>query len=76
MSIEEGERLTEKKRLARVRRWVGQEWAEVRRSVRSACGEAGPERDTLVQSLKAAAAAIAAWAVSGWWFQAPMALLA
>ncbi|MEU6936408.1 FUSC family protein, partial [Streptomyces rubiginosohelvolus] len=38
--------------------------------------EAGPERDTLVQSLKAAAAAIAAWAVSGWWFQAPMALLA
>ncbi|WP_326685352.1 aromatic acid exporter family protein [Streptomyces microflavus] len=37
---------------------------------------AGPERDTLVQSLKAAAAAIAAWAVSGWWFQTPMALLA
>ncbi|MFF3032425.1 aromatic acid exporter family protein [Streptomyces rubiginosohelvolus] len=38
--------------------------------------EAGPERDTLVQSLKAAGAAIAAWGVSGWWFQAPMALLA
>ncbi|MGW5990331.1 FUSC family protein [Streptomyces anulatus] len=57
-------------------RWVGQEWAEVRRSARSAREEAGPERDTLVQSLKAAAAAIAAWAVSGWWFQAPMALLA
>lgn len=48
----------------------------MRRSARSAREEAGPERDTLVQSLKAAAAAIAAWAVSGWWFQAPMALLA
>ncbi len=58
------------------RRWAGREWAEVRRSVRSAFVEAGPERDTLVQSLKAAGAAIAAWAVSGWWFQAPMALLA
>ncbi|MFF6909620.1 aromatic acid exporter family protein [Streptomyces sp. NPDC012389] len=57
-------------------RWVGQEWAEVRRAVRSACEEAGPERDTLVQSLKAAAAAILAWALTGWWFQAPMALLA
>ncbi|MFJ2854289.1 FUSC family protein [Streptomyces rubiginosohelvolus] len=57
-------------------RWAVQEWAEVRRSARSALVEAGPERDTLVQSLKAAAAAIAAWAVSGWWFQAPMALLA
>ncbi|CAH9419900.1 hypothetical protein SGL43_06956 [Streptomyces globisporus] len=57
-------------------RWAGREWAEVRRSVRSAFVEAGPERDTLVQSLKAAGAAIAAWAVSGWWFQAPMALLA
>ncbi|SCD62335.1 hypothetical protein GA0115261_1010625, partial [Streptomyces sp. OspMP-M43] len=57
-------------------RWAGREWAEVRRSVRSAFVEAGPERDTLVQSLKAAGAAIAAWALSGWWFQAPMALLA
>ncbi|GFN08910.1 hypothetical protein Smic_74660 [Streptomyces microflavus] len=56
--------------------WVGREWAEVRWSVRSAREVAGPERDTLVQSLKAAAAAIAAWAVSGWWFQTPMALLA
>ncbi|MGW0860733.1 FUSC family protein, partial [Streptomyces sp. NPDC002690] len=38
--------------------------------------EAGPERDTLVQSLKAAAAAIVAWALTGWWLHAPMALLA
>lgn len=57
-------------------RWLGLEWAEVWRSVRSAYEEAGTERDTLVQSLKAAGAAIAAWAVSGWWLQAPMALLA
>ncbi|MHB0895727.1 FUSC family protein [Streptomyces sundarbansensis] len=56
--------------------WVVHECAEVGRSARSACIEAGSERDTFVQSLKAAAAAIAAWAVSGWWFQAPMALLA
>ncbi|MFI8157965.1 aromatic acid exporter family protein [Streptomyces microflavus] len=76
MSTEKGNGLTGKVRLTRPRRWVGQEWAEVRRSVRSALIEAGPERDTLVQSLKAAGAAIAAWAVSGWWFQAPMALLA
>ncbi|WP_404950615.1 aromatic acid exporter family protein [Streptomyces sp. ARC12] len=76
MNIEEGKRLTGIVRSARARRWAGQEWEEVRRSVRSACVEAGPERDTLVQSMKAAGAAIAAWAVSGWWFQAPMALLA
>ncbi|MFJ5825593.1 FUSC family protein [Streptomyces microflavus] len=76
VSTEKGNGLTGKARLTRPRRWVGQEWAEVRRSVRSALVEAGPERDTLVQSLKAAGAAIAAWAVSGWWFQAPMALLA
>ncbi|MFJ3561431.1 aromatic acid exporter family protein [Streptomyces anulatus] len=75
VSIEERKRLKGKVR-PRMRWWLGREWAEVRRSVRSACVEAGPERDTLVQSLKAAGAAIAAWAVSGWWFQAPMALLA
>ncbi|MFD3880642.1 FUSC family protein [Streptomyces microflavus] len=64
-------------RLSHVWKWVVQEWAEVRRSTRAACVEAGPERNTFVQSLKAAAAAaISAWAVSGWWFQAPIALLA
>lgn len=57
-------------------RWAQREWKVVRRSVHSAFEEAGPERDTLVQSLKAAAAAIAAWALTGWWFHAPMALLA
>ncbi|WP_406388113.1 FUSC family protein [Streptomyces sp. NBC_00887] len=57
-------------------RWAGREWTAVRRSVHSAFEESGPERDTLVQSLKAAAAAIIAWALTGWWLQAPMALLA
>ncbi|MFC8224820.1 FUSC family protein [Streptomyces sp. NPDC057287] len=57
-------------------RWAGREWAGVRRSVHNAFEEPGPERDTLVQSLKAAAAAIIAWALTGWWLQAPMALLA
>ncbi|MET7370295.1 FUSC family protein [Streptomyces sp. NPDC005566] len=56
--------------------WAGREWATVRRSVHNAFEESGPERDTLVQSLKAAAAAIIAWALTGWWLQAPMALLA
>ncbi|MFF3263649.1 aromatic acid exporter family protein [Streptomyces sp. NPDC002932] len=42
----------------------------------SAVKESGPERDTLVQSLKAAAAAIIAWALTGLWLQAPMAFLA
>ncbi|MGW2279804.1 hypothetical protein [Streptomyces sp. NPDC001770] len=56
--------------------WLGQERDTVRRSVHCAFEQAGPERDTLVQSLKAAMAAIAAWALTGWWLQAPMALLA
>ncbi|WP_181383361.1 aromatic acid exporter family protein [Streptomyces sp. NWU339] len=46
------------------------------RSARSALRRPGPERDTMVQSLKAAGAAIAAWALTGWWLEAPMALLA
>ncbi|MFB8029361.1 MULTISPECIES: FUSC family protein [unclassified Streptomyces] len=56
--------------------WAGREWAGVRRSVHNAFEESGPERDTLVQSLKAAASAIVAWALTGWWLEAPMALLA
>ncbi|MFD6426906.1 aromatic acid exporter family protein, partial [Streptomyces sp. NPDC060198] len=57
-------------------RWAGREWEAVHRSAHNAFEEAGPERDTLVQSLKAAAAAIVAWALTGWWLHAPMALLA
>ncbi|MFH8982144.1 FUSC family protein [Streptomyces varsoviensis] len=53
--------------------------AEVRgvaRATGRAAKSAGPERDTAVQALKAAAAALAAWALAGWWWHAPMALLA
>ncbi|MFS0691534.1 FUSC family protein [Streptomyces nitrosporeus] len=35
-----------------------------------------PDRYQLAQSLKAAAAAALAWAVTGWWLEAPMALMA
>ncbi|MFF1706706.1 aromatic acid exporter family protein [Streptomyces sp. NPDC058252] len=58
--------------------WPSLAWeaAGVWRSVRPAFTEAGPERDTAVQSLKAAGAALLAWAVAGWWWNAPMALLA
>lgn len=57
-------------------RWAAREWAAVRRSVHGAFEAPGPERDSLVQSLKAAAAAITAWALTGWWLKAPMAFLA
>ncbi|MEU5609679.1 aromatic acid exporter family protein [Streptomyces sparsogenes] len=36
----------------------------------------GRERDLLVQSLKAAGAAILAWSISGWWLKDPVALMA
>jgi hypothetical protein len=48
----------------------------VGRSVRRCVTESGPERETAVQSLKAAGAALLAWAIAGWWWNAPMALLA
>ncbi|MDQ0797836.1 FUSC family protein [Streptomyces sp. B1I3] len=35
-----------------------------------------PDRYMMVQSLKAAGAAALAWALTGWWLQAPMALMA
>ncbi|MEK8174248.1 hypothetical protein NKH77_50455 [Streptomyces sp. M19] len=54
-------------------RW---EAAAVWRTARIAVRQSGPERDTMVQSLKAAGAAIAAWALTGWWLNAPLALLA
>lgn len=68
--------LARKARWPPARRGAQREWAAVRQSVRSAVKESGPERDTLVQSLKAAAAAIIAWALTGWWLHAPMAFLA
>ncbi|MBP0459857.1 FUSC family protein [Streptomyces bomunensis] len=57
-------------------RRAGWEAAAVGRSVRNALRESGPERDTMVQALKAAAAAILAWAIVGVWIKGAMALLA
>ncbi|MGA5097358.1 FUSC family protein [Streptomyces lavendulocolor] len=55
---------------------AGWEAAAVGRSVRRALAGPGPERDLAVQAIKAAGAAILAWAVAGWWWQAPLALMA
>ncbi|MFI9152535.1 aromatic acid exporter family protein [Streptomyces sp. NPDC053367] len=46
------------------------------RAVRRAWTEPGRERDLTVQAGKAALAACVAWAVAGWWLQAPMAFVA
>ncbi|MET7644108.1 aromatic acid exporter family protein [Streptomyces sp. NPDC005426] len=46
------------------------------RAVRRAWTEPGRERDLTVQVGKAALAACVAWAVAGWWLQAPMAFVA
>ncbi|WP_336320364.1 FUSC family protein [Streptomyces lavendofoliae] len=58
--------------------WHGAGWeaAAVGGSVRRALTGPGPERDLAVQAVKAAGAAILAWAVAGWWWQAPLALMA
>ncbi|MDN3293229.1 aromatic acid exporter family protein [Streptomyces ficellus] len=55
---------------------IGWEAAAVGESIRRALSGPGPERDMAVQSLKAAGAAILAWAVAGWWWKAPLALMA
>ncbi|MEW2299780.1 aromatic acid exporter family protein [Streptomyces sp. NPDC006655] len=57
-------------------RFTTGELRAVGRSVRRSVTERGPERETAVQSLKAAAAAVLAWALAGWWWHAPFALLA
>nr|WP_179342569.1 aromatic acid exporter family protein [Streptomyces sp. alain-838] len=48
----------------------------VGRAVRAAWRGPGRERDLVVQSLKAAGAALIAWAVAGVWLDDPMALMA
>lgn len=52
------------------------EMSAVRGSVHRALAGPGPERDVTVQALKAAGAALLAWALVGWWWDAPMALMA
>ncbi|MGW7053175.1 FUSC family protein [Streptomyces sp. NPDC054887] len=56
--------------------WLSREVAAIGRSARRAAAGPGPERDVVTQSLKAAGAAAAAWALTGWWWNAPMALMA
>ncbi|MFM9500162.1 FUSC family protein [Streptomyces galilaeus] len=63
--------------------WTGWATGAVRRhggaavrAVRRAWTEPGRERDLTVQAGKAALAACLAWAVAGWWLQAPMAFVA
>ncbi|MFF3979812.1 aromatic acid exporter family protein [Streptomyces sp. NPDC001828] len=48
----------------------------VKGSLQRALAGPGPERDMGVQALKAAGAALIAWLLAGWWWQAPMALMA
>ncbi|MFH8409744.1 aromatic acid exporter family protein [Streptomyces sp. NPDC018019] len=57
-------------------RWAWWEATAVGRTVRAAARHSGAERDTVVQSLKAAGAATGAWALTGWWLNAPLALMA
>jgi hypothetical protein len=45
-------------------------------AVRRAWAEPGRERDLAAQAVKAALAAWVAWAVAGWWLNAPMAFVA
>ncbi|MFI7395660.1 aromatic acid exporter family protein [Streptomyces tendae] len=63
----------------RGRRPVAAVWWEacaVGRAVRAAWRRPGRERDLIVQSLKAAGAALIAWGVAGVWLDDPMALMA
>ncbi|GAA3721772.1 FUSC family protein [Streptomyces tremellae] len=59
-----------------VGQWIKWEAAAVGRTARYAVAHPGPERDSAVQSLKAAGAAVLAWALVGWTFRAPLALMA
>ncbi|MFE9912316.1 FUSC family protein [Streptomyces clavifer] len=57
-------------------RHTGYELAAVRRSASRALRHSGPERATAVQALKAAGAAMLAWALAAFWIKSPMALMA
>ncbi|MFJ8545243.1 aromatic acid exporter family protein [Streptomyces sp. NPDC093586] len=56
--------------------WARREATAVGQAVRAAWQGPGRERDLVVQSLKAAGAALLAWAVAGVWLGDPMALMA
>ncbi|MEU3825106.1 hypothetical protein GT045_23565 [Streptomyces sp. SID486] len=55
---------------------AGQGLSAAAHAARRAWTEPGRERDLAVQALKAALAAWVAWAVAGWWLQAPVAFVA
>ncbi|MFV0131760.1 FUSC family protein [Streptomyces sp. HMX87] len=55
---------------------VGGETTAVGRAARRAWAGPGRERDLLVQSLKAALAAVVAWLIAGQWLSAPMPFIA
>ncbi|WP_244905253.1 FUSC family protein [Streptomyces agglomeratus] len=78
MAGSEGEHPTRTEGAAprRTWRWLSWEASAIGRSARRAAAGPGPERDVVTQSLKAAGAAAAAWALTGWWWNAPMALMA
>ncbi|AKZ59774.1 putative integral membrane protein [Streptomyces ambofaciens ATCC 23877] len=69
---------TGRQRLRGWRPWdaVWREASAVGRAALAACRGPGRERDLVVQSLKAAGAALLAWLVAGVWMDDPMALMA
>jgi len=64
------------RRISGAPRTVGAELRGIRRSTGRAWRQPGRERDLVVQSAKAAFAAVLSWAVAGWWLRAPMAIMA
>lgn len=56
--------------------WVNSRWWNLRGVVRRVMAGPGRERDLLIQSLKAAAAAVLAWVIASDWLGAPLAFLA
>lgn len=63
-------------RLRRVAEAVSGEATAVGRAARRAWAGPGRERDVVVQSVKAALAAVVAWLIAGQWLSAPMAFVA
>src|SRR5688572_25065497 len=74
--IEQGDAVGRTAPVARVREAVRWEVRSVGRAARAAWRGPGRERDLLVQSLKAAAAALLAWLLAQVWLGDPMALMA
>src|SRR4051812_17982924 len=56
--------------------WLKGEARSLASLARSAWNGPGSERTAVVQAVKAGGAATAAWALTGWWLDAPFALLA